>query len=264
MASLLQGLGASLPDNFKLAVAMGGVPGWQTFRKFGMNEDVDVGTEDVWPAGGVRTLPSSAAVCAVVSSLAADDADPAGTGAWTVTIEGLDSDKLEISETVSLNGTTPVNTTKQFLRVNRAYAVTAGTGRVNAGNITISISGNTQAFIEAGEGQTHQTLYSVPSNKWLIVDLYTIIAGRIAGTDTVDVQGQIRLDGVDGANAAWRAISDIYMSEDVYQNSTSVTLIPPGTEVRAQAAVTGNNNTVSVIFGGYLVKTESITLNAYV
>jgi len=83
----------------------------------------------------------------IVSSAVADAA--AGIGARTVTIYGLALDGTQLIETVTLNGQTPVTSTKAFWRVFGAIVVTAGTGRVNAGDIYIYKTG-TGGTITAG------------------------------------------------------------------------------------------------------------------
>ena len=91
------------PD-FDEQVALGLVPGFATFRKFGMNDAVTSGTEEVWSPGAVRVLPTSAGALSVVSSSTADDSAAVGTGAWTIRVEGLDSNYEEIAETIILDG----------------------------------------------------------------------------------------------------------------------------------------------------------------
>src|SRR5210317_1067052 len=98
MPTLLDTIGATVPDVFKIAVALGQVPNYEAFRKFGMNDVIASGTQDMWPSASVRTNPTSAGVCTVQSTDVADDGDPAGTGAWTVTVQGLDENYLEVAE----------------------------------------------------------------------------------------------------------------------------------------------------------------------
>jgi hypothetical protein len=122
-----------------VAVALGAIPGYASFRKFGMNDAIVSGTQEMWPTTGLRTLPTSAGQFSIVSDSAEDDPDeatPPGTGAWTVVVEGLDSNYEEISETVTLSGLTPVlSVGTDWFRINRAYNVTAGTDAVNAGQL---------------------------------------------------------------------------------------------------------------------------------
>jgi len=125
----------------------------QSYAKFGYNPDIDTGTvpEDVWSAGGTMVWPSSAAVASVVSSDANDAA--AGTGAQEIVLVGIDGNSDEVRETVALNGTTPVNSTTQFLFVNSAFGQAVGSGGVNAGTIDVSVGGNLVKQIAPGDGQ---------------------------------------------------------------------------------------------------------------
>jgi hypothetical protein len=236
-----------LPDQFSIAVALGKVPGWRAFRKFGMNDDVD-GNEWMWPLGTARTLPSAAAVVSIVSDDINDDGDPESTGAFEVTVEGLDANYNEIEETVTLNGVGAVTTTASFLRVNSAYCPNAGTSGHNEGNITLSISGNAQAYIEATEGQTHQTFYTVPAGHTFVVTYFTVFAGRLGASDLA-VHSQIKLDGTTG----WRTISDIFVYEGQYMNPQGATVIPQKTEIRQSIVSNATNAECGSVFSGYLI-----------
>lgn len=250
-----------VPDDFKLAVAAGLVPGWRRFRKFGMNDDVDAGTEQIWPLGTIKVLPTTAAVASVVSSTAADGVG--GTGARAIVVSGLDANYDEVEEEVTLTGITPVNTTQTFLRLNRAYITDVGSGGTNAGNITVSIGGNAQAYIEASEGQSHQLDYCVPAGHTYFIDVYSTTVGD-AGSDAIQILGQIRLydetaptDNYQG----WRTISDLYMPEESRINAFSVTAIPQKTDIRGLVSSTGANHSATLIADGYLVRND--VLGAY-
>lgn len=252
----LFGVGGTSDLAFQLASGLGKMQGLVPFRKFGMNDAVASGTQDMWPEASVRVLPTSAAAVAVSSASAADTS--AGTGARTVTIEGLDADYLEIAETVSLNGVTPVNTTLSFFRVNRAYVATAGSGETNAGNISGSIGGNKQFIIEADEGQTHQTLYTVPAGKTLIVTGLRMGCGRMSGTNDLHVVSQIKLAQAD---TAWRSLSDIYLfNGEVYNSGLgSAQAIPNKTEIRMQVVSTTTTQAFGLV-AGYLIDDDEIDL----
>lgn len=150
------------------AISRGRVPGLSIVHKFGRNPDIDSGTipEDVWYTGGLFNWETSAAVVSVTSASANDDGDPVGTGAATLTIEGLDANWDEVSETITLNGVSAVTTTATMIRVNRAYITSVGTYHgSNDGDITGTINGNTAFTIEAGQGQTQVARYTVPNGK---------------------------------------------------------------------------------------------------
>ena len=257
MAKMLSNIGKLTPDLFALSVSLGHQPGWRNYRKFGRNDDID-GNEEVWELGTARVLPSAAAVLAIVSSSTADDAVATGTGAWTIQVEGLDANYDEISEVITLDGTVSVGSSASFLRVNRAYIVTAGTGESNAGNITVSIGGDAQAYIEATEGQTHQTHYTVPNEHVLMVHGFSLVAGTIGGSNHIILESQIKLFGT---NTAWRTISAIDLVDGQAYHShpnQGATIIPAKTEIRQRAIFSGSNAELSSIFVGYLVHTDYI------
>lgn len=237
---------------FDVRVALGLVPNWAAQRKFGRNNDVD-GNEEMWELGTTRVLPTSAGALSVVSSSIQDD-NTTGTGAWTIQVEGLDANYEEIAETITMDGTSPVaSASSAWFRVNRAYVVTAGTGKVNAGNITVSIGGNAQAYVEANEGQTHQTHYTVPANKVWVVTGITLVAGTLGNAHMV-IESQIMLYRADG-NSAWRSISAIDITDgQTYSTQNSIpTVLPPKTEARQKLVFSGTNGEVTGIIHGYLV-----------
>lgn len=154
--------------DFEFDLAAGRVQNTSITNKFGLNSDIDTGTlpEDVWEAGGVYTgFPDSTLeTVSLLSSSAADAA--AGTGARTVRIMGLDSNYDQISETVTLNGVTPVATTQQFRRVHTATVLSAGSGGVNAGTITVrhtTTTANVFLSMQIGRNQTNSSGYTVPA-----------------------------------------------------------------------------------------------------
>jgi hypothetical protein len=77
-----------------------------------------------------------------------------------VTIQGLDTDYAELSETVTLNASGTATTTGNFLRIYRAF-VSSGTAA--AGNITIANGGTTYAYVSAADQQTLMALWTVPA-----------------------------------------------------------------------------------------------------
>ena len=234
-------------DNFRRSVALGLIPGWATYRKFGQNDAVGTGgTEDMWPPGTRRVLPSAAGVVSVVSSSAEDGAGTA-TGALTVTISGLDAYYKEITETVTMNGQTPVVTTAEFFRINSAWNVTAGSNQLNVGNISLSIGGVLQAYIEANEGQTHQTLLTIPAGKTLILDGYRLGIGRMGGSSDAHFKGQVLLPG----HTAWRTISDIYLynGETYDSGANTATVLPAKTEARISITSSSATQAYGVMSG---------------
>jgi len=152
---------------YTYAIAEGDIPEHDGLLKFGTRETVSAGVESTaWEGPTNRYVyMTTAQRLYVVSTSAADDG--AGIGIRTLTISGLDADYNEISETVTMDGITPVLTDASFLRVFRAFGATCGTSYTNVG--TISILNNaqtvTQAIINPLDGQTLMTMWTVPIGK---------------------------------------------------------------------------------------------------
>jgi len=120
----------------------------------GINGDIDAGTETVVPAGGVWVPPTAARVHAIVSSSANDAA--AGSGARTVRLIGVPAGGGIATETVALNGTTPVNSSGSYIHIISIQVLTVGAGGVNAGLITATAATDStvSCSIEVGHNQS--------------------------------------------------------------------------------------------------------------
>lgn len=182
-------VGTSEP--FELQVARGHVAYHKLVFKFGHNQTVGQTEETIWSQGGLYSYPAAATIMTVSSSSADDTA--AGTGARTVELFGLDADYNEISETIVLNGQTPVSTTKSYLRINRGVVHTAGSGGENAGNIyagtgtvTAGVPANIYLIINGlGDNQTLMALWTVPAGYTAYMTQYTISTGTSSNTPSV-------------------------------------------------------------------------------
>jgi hypothetical protein len=250
MARLIDNSHGNCPDELRYSVALGLVPNWESFRKFGMNESVASGTTDMWPPATPRVLPTAAAVVSIVSD-SGDDVLTTGTGGWEIIIYGLDINGLEITEEVNLNGTNAVTSTASFYRINRMIVHEAGSGGHNAGNISASIGGDLQAYVEAEQGQTHQTMGTLPSNKKLLISSYHIGCGRMAGSTQLAILGQVKPPGY-----AWRTISDIHLWDGgQYTNDQAALVMPPSTEYKLQIIADTTTEAFGVI-SGFLIKLD--------
>ena len=149
-------------------------------NKAGRNTDIDIGTEDVISQGGLYTPPTVARVHNIVSSSASDTS--AGVGARTITINGLDSNYSDISEIVTLNGTTLVATVNSYIFINRMTCTTVGTSATNVGNITATAvtDATISAQISSGEGQAQLGVYQVPRGKTMYLSNFNASA-RVSG-----------------------------------------------------------------------------------
>lgn len=158
----------AVPRDFYAAVGYGAVPGYRRVTALGNNPGIDTGTtpEDIWAGGGLYPWKTAAGPMEVFSANAADTS--AGTGARTVLVSGLDANHVEISETATLNGAT-VALVNQYLRINSARVVSAGSGERNAGDISVrdAGAGTVRAIIPATYSLTRSSAYTVPAGHTL-------------------------------------------------------------------------------------------------
>jgi hypothetical protein len=156
--------GASEP--FDLQVARGQIDGHDHLDLFGYSAAVGSTAfgplwEGLTSSGGNYPFPSTAATLSVASSSVSDTA-------VTMLIDGLDANFEPITESVALNGTTPVITTQLFLRVN-SVKTTAGNA---VGNVTFTHTSTVIAKVNAGNGNTQMSVYTVPAGYTLFINYY--------------------------------------------------------------------------------------------
>lgn len=149
--------------NFEFEMARGNIAGIEGLHKFGANPEIDNGTEDVWLAGGTYPFPTSAQTTTIKSD---NNNDSSGdTGARTCRVFGLDSSFVEITEDVTLNGTSNVTLSNDYLRVFRAAVLTAGSSGANEGDIQVRHGTTVLGQISEGKNQTQMAVYTIPSGK---------------------------------------------------------------------------------------------------
>lgn len=243
-------------EPFELQVSRGQILGHTAVTVFGYNADVDQTLETLWPQGGVITYPAAATVIKVSSSSANDTA--AGTGARTVLLEGLDGSFNEVSETVTLNGQTAVNTVNSYLFINNATVITAGSGLAAAGTIyfgvgvvTAGVPATVYASIVDGDNRSIAASYTVPGGH----TGYVLSAGITAGqpTGSTSVTGKIIFrDAVTGIRTT-QAVSTINNGSAIY-DFASLLAVPEKTTIEGAAVGSADNNLVSSYFNMIIVQ----------
>jgi len=198
-------------EPFELQVARGQVDGHSSFCNFGYNSVVGTSYETVWIEGGIYTFPSAASVLKVSSSSATDDKD--STGAHTVLIQGVDANYNAISEVVTLEGQTQVDTVNSYLRVNKMIVLTSGTGGTSVGVIyagTGSAGGGlpTVIFNRTGvnSNESESAFYTVPAGYTAYINAWTMSSANTAENNNTSTQFVLRirpLGGVFGIKALY-------------------------------------------------------------
>lgn len=170
---------------------------WDHVNKFGRTTNADSGTAtDIWDGANptdnqpIWLAPTQARIHDIVSTDVNDDGSPAGTGARTVRIYGLtDWASLEVSEDVTLNGTSSVATANSYVIIHRMEAIPPfGASGPNVGDIkaTAQTDNTLSAQINAGNGQTGMAIFGIPSGVTMAVERYYASVQRNANT-SVDI-----------------------------------------------------------------------------
>jgi hypothetical protein len=222
--------------NIYLDAARGLHPDCETVHLFGFNRDVGTSYETIVnDGGGIYTFPASAVQMSLVSTTA--DTMP-------VQISGLDASRNRITETITLSGTTPVTTTKSFLRINDAR-ITSGS---NTGDITISNAGTTYAFIEAGYGVHQAAVYSVPAGFSLYISQFSVTSGTINSNKYGFVRACVK-----------NSTSEIHFFESTFVSSQLTYdlqvpfKVPAGHDFSIEIKSSSSTNEFTVYVGGILI-----------
>lgn len=242
-------------EPFGLQISRGQIQGHSSVIVFGYNPDVDTTEETVWPDGGTIPHPTVASVLKISSS-SANDAS-AGTGARTVFVEGLNGDYNVVSETVTLNGQTAVNTTNSYLYVNKFTVLTAGSGGENDGTIyagTGAVTSGVPAVIydlmDAGYNNRTTAHYCVPAGYTGYMVEGQFSSGQASGSTAVT--GFLKQHGPDGILRIGAVTTVNNGTADYVFDPPYV--IPEKNCVGATAIGASSNNAVSSFFNIILIK----------
>ena len=160
-------------EPFDLQVARGQVDGHSTVNIYGYQPSVGTTSIPVWENATAYTYP----VAAAVMYLSGSNGDTA-----KITIVGLNASYTLTTEIVTLNGTTPVATTNEFLRINSMF-VSTGSATNPAGAVYLKNSGGTVTYaqINSGVGRSQAAIYTVPAGYTYYlqrVNIYTSLNGN--------------------------------------------------------------------------------------
>ena len=227
--------------NVYLDIARGSISNSKIVHKFGANFDIDQATdpESVWTGGGLYPWASlsSAQTIHCLSTSASDTT--------TLTLEGLDANYDEISETVTLTGTSAVTTSNTFLRVFRMTYDATNAGTITAR--TVSASGTVVAQIDAGYAQTLMAVYTVPAG---FTAYLVALDATIDGTKTCQMLMYHRLFG-----KPFR-IAHVAESDGHYRyDFTAPLTVPEKTDIDIRInEVSGNDARVTANFDLVLIR----------
>lgn len=249
-------------SDFHAEVALGLRQGWSTWNKFGYNNDVDSAAPEVVASFGTNWAPNTSGgeLLSIVSSSTADDLG--STGAELLLLVGIDENYEVVEEYITMDGTTPVTSTNQFIGINRGYAVQFGSGGENVG--TISITGNTSgddyAEIPAQNNVTQQCIFYTPIgysflSEWIWLNIRKLSGG--GGSPRATVYGYSYSFVTGGRYEVFRANVDTN-NDNVIDISPPLPFPVQGRECFYLVLDTDTNNTaITARFSGELVKLAS-------
>ena len=181
-----------LTTDIDLDFARKHIPGGRAFFFFGHNNLVGTSFEDVWPSGSGINWQTTAAKIKVASSDAADTSG--GLGVRSVEIHGLSATGADQDEVIVMNGTTAVESSLTYIRVNKLHNETVGTyGGSHQGDIECRVTnatfangellsvmtgeeGNAGDNVQYGSGEANNGYWSVPLDKVLYITNLVVTA----------------------------------------------------------------------------------------
>jgi hypothetical protein len=246
-------------EPFDLQVARGQITFHEAFCQFGINTAVGTSNETVWIGSNTYTFPTVAAVMKISSSSTDDDA--AGTGARTVLVDGLNANYERVTEIVSLDGQTQVDTTNSYIRVNKMIVLTAGSGGTSVGNIYAgtgaAVSGVPPTVVnQTGilANETESAFYTVPAGYTAFINMWTMSSGNTTPDEWTRFTLRVRpFGGVFGIKAQYHiAASGIYECKAAYPLP-----IPEKADLEVLAATSDGSASVSTQLQIILVKNRT-------
>lgn len=235
-------------EYFDLQVARGQIPGHSTVNIYGFQVSVTTANIPIWEVAGAYAYPAAATTMNLVSTVNTGG-DKTGT---TILIQGLDLTYRPISETLTLNGTTVVVTTKSYLRIQSISAASVTGGVEPTGTITLKDLTNTTVYaqINPSIGRSQMAIYTVPAG-------YTFYLSRI---DAYTSANGSSADWVQYRNVSTTASGVTTLTQQApFTNTYHAQRVMPRpftekTDIQLQCKTSANTYAVSIAAEGYLIK----------
>lgn len=237
---------------FLYDVAMGNITGASPVLVMGYNGDVDNTREDLWPVGGTYIFPSSAQQLKIVSSSTNDTSN--GTGARTVDIHYLDSNYAAQTETITLNGTSAVNTVAtNIIRINDMHVMTAGSTGAAVGNLSLTNAAGdeTYGYISTTHNASRNAIYTVPAGYTLYIVDWQFGTGSNAGNRMAEFTLRVTTTHADELTPGVFHMKDVAVQQD--GDSFTVFTVPIKCIAQSdiKISVISDSATANAICGGH-------------
>lgn len=235
----IQVLNGSSSRNVFLDAVRGIHPDCSGVHRFATGTGFGTTYETVWDdGGGIYTYPASALTMSCVSSSAADT--------MGLYIGGLDANYRLIEEIVTLNGLTPVTTTKQFFRINDVQIMSGD----NQGNIQITNGAITYGHISANFGVQQSTVYTVPADHTFYITQVDILSGTINQSKYGYARAVMKLFG----GPILRFFESTFVTSQTKFEPVVPFKLPAKTDFSFEAKSSSGTNDFTIYINGLLVK----------
>ena len=245
---LASSTGSSLAAPWEIQVARGKVAGASQVNIFAFSNNVKTTYYTLWELTGTTqfAFPASAVTMTLASTSASDNTRA------TVLINGLDSSWNLLSETVTLNGTSNVTTTNQFLRINSMIMTSTGTGQTtNVGAITAKNGGVTYAEINVGVGRTQAAVYSVPNGYTMYLTSINAFNGTADASNHVDYR--VKSTNNDQINPVTLTVLQTSWDQRYQVIRDNPFPYTQKTDIEWQFAMNSNTHSIGLILQGVLI-----------
>ena len=207
----------------------------------------------LWGGDGDPILPTTATTMELLSDNAADTS--AGTGLRTVFVSGLDTSHDPTSETITMNGVTPVVTANTYIRVGSILALTTGSNGANVGEVQIRESGggNPQSFIMVGDNRSYTGVITVPNGQTMFTDQFT---AYIPKNESIDFLLETRRNVAD---APWVPLPNFSAYQNVIvEPITSKIPLTQEVDIRVRGKSTNENVSATFVFQTTLIENDQL------
>jgi hypothetical protein len=186
---------------------------------------------------GTMTYMSSAETIEVQSSTTTDSSG--GTGMQTVLLQGIDNDGELASETITMNGTSAVNSVGTYKRVNALVGLAAGSNGANLGNVTAvaATANTTQCYMGANECISQNSNYTIPANYSGYLTKVELNAAKISGggSPEIEFRGLFRSSTASCWIQGFDKKMDTGVTDEIDVELPSPTKMTAGTDIRMTA-----------------------------
>lgn len=229
-------------EPFELQVARGQIDAHSTVNIYGYQTAVGTTFIPVWENATAYTYPVSA-MTMYLSGSAGDTA--------SILINGLDGNYNQISETIVLNGATPVATVNQYFRIN-GMSVTVGSATNPSGAVILTNSGATVTYakINAGIGKTQAAIYTVPAGYTFYLsraDANTSFNGNNANFCTYR-------NFTSTSNGVVNVVQQAPFSQLYHTQRVMPRPIAEKTDIQIQCSTSTSTAAINVAIEGFLIK----------